>query len=457
MPQRMSLSFFGEALFWKELTMIQDQVKRAVLAAVEDLSTELTELVSHIVQIPSITPNYGADIVKDDVLGGETRVNEFLKAVMAEMGLETDLWEEEAGRANLVGVCRGSGGGKSLLFNGHVDVVPPGPEELWTEAGPWSGQVANGKIYGRGACDMKGGIGAAIIALKALLKEDYKPKGDVTIQSVVGEEMMDEAGTRAVIKRGYSADGGIVVEPSAPPYRLGILTASPGVMVAKITVKGKAAHTCMRDELIRAGGAGAQVAVSAMDKAFLIYQGLLRLEEEWGQTKRHPAFTRPGHFTLCPTTFHSGVGIASIPENCVMEYVVWHAPQETAKQVKAEVEAHIDRWAQTDPWLRENPPEVDWGTFWWPPHSVPADAPICRTVAAAYENAMNEPARFYGFAAVDDATFLNQAGVPTITIGPGHIGNAHAVNEYVEIEELIDASKVYALSIVEWCGVESKH
>lgn len=433
--------------------MIDNGVKRDILAAVEELREELVELVSDMVQIPSITPNYGADIVREEVLGDETRVNEFLKPVMESIGLETDLWESEKGRANLVGVYKRSGGGKSLIFNGHVDVVPPGPEDLWTEAGPWSGKVADGKIYGRGACDMKGGNGAAIMALKALLKAGYKPRGDVIIESVVGEEMMDEAGTRAVIKRGYRADGGIVVEPSAPPYRLGIATASPGVMVAKITIKGKAAHTCMRDELVRAGGGGAKVAVSAMDKGFVIYQGLLKLEEEWGQTKSHPVFTRPGHFTLCPTTFHSGVGIASIPEECVMQYVVWHAPQETAEQVKAEVEAHIDRFAQTDPWLRENPPEVDWGTFWWQPYDVPIDAPICKAVATAYEAAMDEPARFYGFAAVDDAAFLNQAGIPTVSIGPGHLRNAHSANEYVEVEELVDAAKVYALSIAEWCGV----
>jgi acetylornithine deacetylase len=434
--------------------MTSDDVGKRILSAVEELEDELVELVSRMVQIPSITPNYGAGIVKEEVLGGETRVNELVQPVMESIGLETDMWEAEKGRSNLVGVYKGSDAGRSLIFNGHVDVVPPGPEELWTEAGPWSGRVVDGRIYGRGACDMKGGNGAAIIALKALLGAGYRPKGDVIIESVIGEEMMDEVGTRNVIERGYTADGGIVVEPTAPPYRLGIAPASPGVMIAKITIKGKAAHTCMRDELVRAGGRGAEVAVSAMDKGFLIYRGLLQLEEEWGRTKVHPAFTRPGHFTLCPTTFHSGEGIAAIPEECIMQYVVWHAPQDTAEQVKAQVEEQIDRFAQTDAWLRENPPEVDWGTFWWPPYNVPLDAPICRAVATAYEGAMDEPARIYGFPAVDDATFLNQAGIPTVTIGPGHLGNAHSANEYVEVEELLDAARIYALSIAEWCGVD---
>ncbi len=433
--------------------MIESNVKHDVLAAVDDLRDELVRLASDMIQIPSVNPTYPG-VVREEAIGGESRVNRLLEPVMDEIGLETDLWEAEEGRANLVGLCKGTGGGRSLIFNGHVDVVPPGPEDLWTEVSPWSGRVTNGRIYGRGATDMKAGDAAAIIAVKALLEAGYKPKGDVIIECVVGEEMMNtEAGTGATVARGYKADAAIVVEPSAPPYRLGIATASPGVLAPKVTIKGKPAHTCMRDELVRAGGRGAEVAVSAVDKGLIIYQGLAKLEEEWGQTKSHPAFTRPGHFTLCLATFMGGSGIAYIPGECVMEYVVWHAPQDSPELVKKEVEEQIARFAQTDPWLRENPPGVDWGTFWWPPYDVPVDAPICTAVATAYDAVLGEPAGFYGFAAVDDAAFLNQAGIPTITLGPGHLQVAHAPNEYVEIEEVVDAAKIYALSIVEWCGV----
>jgi acetylornithine deacetylase/succinyl-diaminopimelate desuccinylase-like protein len=133
--------------------------------------------------------------------------------------------------------------------------------------------------------------------------------------------------------------------------------------------------------------------------------------------------------------------------------VVWHAPQETAGQVKKEIEEQIGRFANTDAWLRENPPEVNWRDFWWPPYEVPRNAPICEALASAYEAAMGEPAKFYGFAAANDASFLNLAGIPTVTIGPGHLREAHAPNEYVEVEELVQAAKVYALAIAEWCGV----
>lgn len=424
-----------------------------ILTATQELKDELTTLISETVRIPSINPTYGG-IPESETKDGESNVNRYLQPVMAEMSLETDLWEEEKGRANLVGVCKGSGQGKSLIFNGHVDVVPPGPEETWKVAGPWSGRVLNGRVYGRGAADMKAGNAAAIIGLKAVLKAGLRPLGDVILENVVGEEMMNTAaGTGATIKRGYRADAAIVVEPSAPPYPLALATASPGVMILHLEVEGKAAHTCMRDELIRAGGAGSRVAVSALEKALVVYHGLLKLEEQWGQTKSHPAFSRPGHFTICPVTFMSGLrGIGYIPDLCVLEYVVWHAPQDSPETVKAEIEEQIERFAQTDPWLRDHPPSIEW-TFWWPPYDLNPDSPICHAVASAHEAALGFPLKAYGFAAVNDATFFNQAGIPAVTVGPGSLEHAHGPDEYVIIDDALNAAKLYALTIAEWCGV----
>ncbi len=433
--------------------MISSESSRSIIREVDNLKDELIQLVSDAVKIPSINPTYPGEVY-EETLGGETKVAEFLKPLLEDIGLKTDMWEKEKGRANLVGVCKGTGDGKSLIFNGHMDVVPPGPEEDWTKAGPWSGKIADGKIWGRGSCDMKGGNVAAIIALKALLNAGYKPKGDVIMEYVVGEEMMNtEAGTGAAIERGYKADAAIVVEPSGPPYRLGLIPTSPGVFYMVVTIEGKAVHASMRDELIRPGGGGAEIGVSSIDKAMIIYQGLRKLEEEWGQTKSHPMFTRPGHFTIHPGVITGGPsGPFVVSSTSKIEYAIWHAPQDSAEQVKKEVEQQISLFAQTDPWLREHPPKVEW-LLWWPPFDVPPDAPICKAVATAYESAMEKPVSYYGFAAVDDAAFLNRAGIPAITIGPGDIRVAHALNEYVAIDELVDAAKIYALSIVEWCGV----
>ena len=435
--------------------MIEPKLKAEILAKVDDSKGELVQLVVDTVKIPSVNPTY-PDQVYEEVVGGESKVAEFLKPVMEGIGLETDMWEQEKGRANLVGVYEGAGGGKSLIFNGHTDVVPPDPLEEWTaeSGGPWSGKVAGGKIWGRGSCDMKGGNAAVIIALKAVLKAGCEPKGDVIIQDVVGEEMGNtEAGTGAAIERGYRADAAIVVEPSAPPYRLGIVPCSPGVLFMVVSIKGKAGHAAMRDELIRPGGRGSSVGVSSIDKAMIIYDGLRRLEEEWGQTKSHPLYTRPGHFVLAPGVITGGPrGVPVISELSTIQYGVVYPPQEKEEEIKREVEERISLFAQTDPWLRENPPKVEWPRG-WPPYDLPADAPICRAVHVAYEAAMDETPKYYGFAAVDDATWFNLAGIPAITLGPGDLAVAHAPDEYVGIDELMEACRIYALSIVEWCGV----
>jgi acetylornithine deacetylase/succinyl-diaminopimelate desuccinylase family protein len=424
-----------------------------ILRHVDELRDKLVTLVSKMIQIPSVTPTFPG-VVYEEMLGGETAVNQYLKPVLDGIGLQTDMWDEEKGRHNLVGVLRGTGGGRSLILNGHVDVVPPGADSGWAHGGPWSGAIEDGKVWGRGACDMKGGDAAAIIGLEAVLAAGYRPRGDVIVEMVVGEEMMNtEAGTGATLKRGYRADAAIVVEPSGPPCRLGIIPASPGLFYMICTIEGKAVHASMRDELIRPGGLGAQIGVSSIDKAMVVYEGLRRLEEEWGQTMQHPLFPRPGHFTLHPGVITGGPnGPFVVSDESRLEYAIWYPPQLDAAAVKREIEAQVERFAETDPWLREHPPKLEW-PVWWPPFDVHVDAPICRSVEAAYESALGERPQYHGFAAVDDAAFLNRGGVPAITLGPGSLQVAHSPGEYVEISELVDAAKVYALSIVEWCGV----
>ena len=435
-----------------ELIAVMGQNEK-ILQQVDSLKDELIKLVCDTVKIPSVNPTYPG-IKYEDVIGNESKVNEYMEPVMKDMGLKTDLFEEEKDRANLVGVYTGTGGGKSLIFNGHVDVVPAGDEATWKKTTPWSGEVKDGKIWGRGTADMKAGNAAALIALKAIFEVGYKPKGDICFQYVVGEEMMNTAaGTGAVIKRGYKADAGIVVEPSCPPYRLGIIPASPSVSYMVCTIKGKAVHASMRDELFRPGGAGSTIGVSSIDKSFIVYEGLRRLEERWGQTKSHPMYTRPGHFTIHPGVVTGGPnGAFVISDKSTIEYAIWAPPQDSEDDVKKEIEAEIALIASTDPWLKENPPTVDW-LLYWPAYDVPRDAPICKALEKAYTAAIGGEAPYYGFAAVDDAAFLNLAGIPTVSIGPGNLQVAHAPDEFVDIEEMMDAAKLYAMAIVEWCGL----
>ncbi len=435
--------------------MVDPKIRTKIIEAVEDLEQSLIQLLVDTVKIPSMNPSLpGADI--EEYRGAETKVATYLKSVMDDMGLETDLFAKEKGRHNIVGTSKGTGNGKSLIFNGHIDVAALGPIADWTIAQPWSGEIIDGKIYGRGTADMKSGIVASIIALKAIFKAGYKPKGDLIFQGVVGEEDMEtEIGTGACLERGYKADAAIVVESTSYPHRLAICPVQANVNAMTITVKGKSVHCMLRGDTVRPGGAGSQTGVSSIDKAMIIYQGLKRLDEEWALTKKHDLWRKPGWFFIYPTVITgASESPALIPGETTMAYILKTPPEDTHEQIKNEVEQFVHHLAQTDEWLRENPPVISWPLI-WPGYSIPVEAPICQTACRAHEAALNSTPEFHGFWMASDATFLNKAGIPTVLLGPGAGNTCHAANEYVEIKEMVDAAKIYALMIADWCGITS--
>ena len=432
-----------------------------VLQIVDDMSQEIVDGVSRVVQVPSVNPKYPG-VESDEVLGGESEANELIAGLYEQVGAEVDKWAEEPKRNNVVGTLRGAGGGRSLIFNGHIDTVPTGRHEDWKFSNPFSGRVEDGSIYGRGACDMKGGVVAQAMAAIALSRAGVRLKGDLILESVVGEEVMDhEAGTSATVRRGYTAEAAIVSEPSASgDTPLAVVPVSPGLLWMSVTCLGKASHASNRAETIRAGGPGMAVGVNAVDKGNYIFNALLKLEQEWGMTKKHHLFN-PGHFVLHPGVITGGPHGVLVPfiisEFCTIEYAIWYHPDEEVEAVKQEVETYIQHAAAQDEWLRDNPPEVDWKLH-WPPFNIPEDAPICQTIAAAHEQAASGgplagPATMRGFYAVDDGTFLTANGIPAVTYGPGSIHHAHMVDEFVRVDELIVATKAYCLAAMEWCGV----
>ncbi len=203
--------------------------KRA-FETIDRMQDEIVETIGRVVRVPSVNPKYPG-VASEEVLGGETRANELIAELYRTIGCEVDLWEEEAKRANAVGVLKGSAGGKSLIFNGHIDTVPVGRHEDWKWSDPYSGRVEDGKICGRGSCDMKGPVVAQAMAARALQNLGIRLQGDLILESVVGEEVMDhEAGASATIRRGYKADAAIVSEPSAPEAPLAVVPVSPGLL-----------------------------------------------------------------------------------------------------------------------------------------------------------------------------------------------------------------------------------
>lgn len=429
--------------------------KQKVLAEIDKMRNEIIKLVSNLVQIPSVNPNY-TGVKYEDEIGGEKNVQNFLKKEMEQFCDIVDMWEIAEDRPNLVGVIKGTDNGKSLIFNGHIDVVPPGPAEEWKFKDPYSGKIEDGKLYGRGSCDMKGGVATQLMAAKALSRAGIKLKGDLILEAVVGEETMDhELGVTATVDRGYRADAAIVSEPSGPPTSLAVVPVSPGVIRMNISVKGKTTHASVRREFTRAGGKYAEVGINAVEKGVYIIQSLQQLEHEWGFTKKHDLF-EPGHFTIHPGIIHGKSFDVDLPfvvsDYCDIQYAVWHHPSDSLEQVKEEILQHIHNASQNDLWLRENPPKVEF-VLHWPPFDVPVDHPVVQTMCNAHKEVTGKSAEIHGFVAVADASFLNIKGIPAIIYGPGSILVAHSIDEHVLVDDLITAAKSYAIMAMDWCGI----
>lgn len=433
--------------------MIDERVRTEILAAVEALAEPLVDLLVGMVKIPSMNPSL-PEADRPEYRDGEARIAAFLKSVMDDLGLRTDLFAKEEGRPNIVGLSRGAGNGKSIIFNGHLDVAALGPSDHWTVAGPWSGKILDGRVYGRGSADMKSGIAASVIALKAIFKAGYRPRGDVILQGVVGEEHMEtEIGTGACLDRGYTADAAIVVESTSYPERLAVCPVQANVGCLTVTVRGRSVHCLLRGDTVRPGGVGPRTGVSSIDKALIINDGLKRLDEEWALTKSHELWSRPGWFFIYPTVITgASESPALIPGETTISYIVKTPPEEGHDRVKQEIERFIGHLSETDGWLRENPPTIEWPLV-WPGFTTPMEAPICRAAERAYQAALGNLPEYHGFWMASDATFLSRAGIPTVLIGPGAGQTCHAANEYVEIKEMLDAAKIYALTMAEWCGV----
>ena len=434
-------------------------VRDRVLRRVDDMESEIIEQAAELIKVESVNPKYPGTVY-DDVVGGEGTAARQVSEIWKAAGAEIDLFAVEPGRDNAVGIFKGSGRGRSLIMNGHVDTVPVGNASDWADGQPFSGRIDSERIWGRGAADQKCGVIAQAMAVAALAREGVRLHGDLIMEAVVGEEVMDhECGVSATIRRGYRADAAIVSEPTAPPGSLSVVPVSPGLFWFSVTVIGKASHASVRDEMIRAGGAGSAIAVNAIEKGIRIMAAIRDLEEEWGITKRHPLF-KPGHFTIHPGVITGGPYGVLVPfiisQFCTIEYACWFPPDEDPETIKAEISTHVTRAAALDSWLRENPPRIDWKLH-WPALNTPPTEPIVEAVSRAHREAVGSDApigggQIAGFCAVCDAAFLSLAGIPSVVYGPGSILQAHTVDEWVSKADVVTAAKTFAIAAMEWCG-----
>jgi acetylornithine deacetylase len=374
------------------------------------------------------------------------------------MGLEVDVWESDwealkkhpeyvpvtrgyEGRPNVVCVLKGGGGGKSLLLNGHTDTVPNGPPDAW-EHGPLSADVADGRLYGRGASDMKSGVAAIIMAAKCFLDAGLKPKGDVILDFVVDEELSGH-GTLDTILRGYTADAGICCETSENAVQPGCI----GRIWFEILVKGKAAGIQRRYE-----------GVNAIDLGYKIVQAVANLEKKRLKTVSHPLYPKIIDSIPCMVgSMEAGSFPSAFPDTCLLKGSLATVPGEDHDAAKQSLVDQVAEAAQADPWMKDHPPEVRFVGYYAESAAVDRDHPIVKTVAGCYEEVSGNTPEISGRQGAADTRFLNGfANIPTVIFGPGPTTQMHANNEWVAVDDVIDATKTLALSIVDWCGAEER-
>jgi len=352
---------------------------------------------------------------------GEGSVARLLAEVLGDWGLDAQLQEVVPGRPNVVAKLRGAGGGRSLMLNGHIDVV--GVEGM--SHPPFDALENGGRIYGRGACDMKGGV-AAMCAAAAQLRGQVK--GDLVLAAVVDEEWKS-LGTTALIASGIRADAAIVTEPTG----LAIMPAHRGFVWMEILVHGRAAH-----------GSRWDVGVDAIRHAGLLLAELDRIDAEELPRSTHPLL---GRASVHAAVIEGGIGLSTYPDRCILRIERRTIPGESVADVCAEVDRACARVRDKRPEFRV---DVD-VLFSQPPSDVDPNAGI---VCALSEVLRREKlsTSLLGMSAWTDAALLNAAGIPAICFGPGDVGLAHAAEEYIEVREIQRATEVIVSLARSWCN-----
>ena len=431
-------------------------LERRVTDAIAGRRGELCDLVCDLVAFDTRAP--GPDLAPRD----EAALQEYVAGRMRAAGLAVRVWEPEPadlppsrypippghdfrGRPQLLATATGAGGGRTLLFNGHVDVVTAEPRELWA-SDPFVPELRDGRVHGRGACDMKGGVAAMLLATEVLRALDVPLAGDLVVNTVTDEESTG-AGSLAVAASGLRADGGIIPEPTSLQAWLG----ARGSLMPAITVEGRAGHAGLAPEHWTAGGpVNARGEAAGRDRRAAAAAARMAAAAgraaRGARSRRHRARrrcaagsgwspTRPRRRSSATSSTCPGQADA---DGC-------------GTRVEAEIEAHVLAAAQADPWLALHPPRFAWAgdvpAGWVEPGEPVAATALDAMAALGLPPAVSSRTTFF-----DGPTFT-RAGIPTIAFGPGDIAEAHAIDESVPVDELVRAAQVLAVAAMRFCGL----
>ena len=417
------------------LKMTLDEHKEEYLCYLKELITCDTQVLGHGIKggreksgqeyLEALFEKMDADAIVKDPMKEEI----IQKAL--EIYKEGNPGHDQNDRYNLYADFHGSDRSRSLMFNGHIDTMPPGDVNEWLTP-PHVATVRDGKLSGLGSADMKAGLMAGILSVKLLKDAGIELPCNVKITSVVDEEGGGNGSIQGAMN-GQTADGIVVCEPTSSE----LVTAHMGFVFFKVEIEGKANHAGEK-----------RLGVSAIDKAIKLIRGLEEMEHAWLLNYKHPLLPPP---SLNVGTIHGGTAGSTVPGNCYFEVCVHYLPGLLSYEtVYEEFTNVVNDIARSDVWMRDHMPVI---TMYQSGGACEEDveAPLVQAMKEAYKAAVGREPKVVGTPAGDDCRiWKNIAGAQVIQYGPGNEEQCHSVNEYVEIEEFYKAILVYAQLILCW-------
>lgn len=397
----------------------------------------------------------GEMVRQPSVLGNERGVQEVVFKRLQQIGLKPEIWDLDLesmqkhpsfgrleigyqGRPNVTACLPATGqGGKSVIFNGHIDVVSAEPLSNWVHP-PFDATIEGDWLYGRGAADMKGGVAAMILAVEAVRAAGVGLCGDVILESVIEEECTGN-GSLACVLRGLKADAAIIPEP----HGLTACLATVGVIWFRVRTRGRASHVLAAD-----------TAINAIERMIPVITALRQLEMDLNLEKRHPFYQELPHpINLNIGIMRSGDWPSTVPSECVIECRLSCQPGGNVDKLQERVRETIRNISQTDKWFMENPPQIEFFGFRAEPSVVDPNASAMQVLADCHRTIINTGLVFGpSTATTDQRFFLNNTGISATSYGP--VGERiHAGEERVFIPSIAQTAQVMALYLLRWCGV----
>jgi len=408
--------------------------------AIEERQGELVSLVADLVRRPS-------------PLGQEAAAQAYVAEYLRASGLSVQSWDLDAhiralpeggdsgvplaGRPNVAGMLHGAGQGRSLILNGHIDVVSPEPVAAWTHD-PWGAEIVAGRMYGRGAFDMKSGIALNLFLARLLHDLGITLHGDLIVQSAIEEECTG-IGSLDMSRR-FRADAALVTEPEC----LRFTWAHLGVLWFRVQVTGKSAHAMIAPQ-----------GVNAIIKTLPVIAALQELEVRLNE-HIHPAWQHITHpINLNIGVIRGGDWPSTVPGACELHCRLGFFPDQPITEMRASIEAAIRTAAMGDNWLRAHPPTITYDGFQSSGSMLSLDEPSVQTLAHWHRRVIGTEMETVVGTSINDMRYFNFVGIPAGCYGATG-GNGHGADEWLDLASLVPAAKVIGGFLLDWCGVASR-